>query len=509
MKLSKILSATLLFTGLGIFLTYCTKDDPLVQAPQITGVTPDSAYVADTVIIAGTNFSTTTADNTVHFNGSQAVVLKATSTSITTVVPDGATTGKVTVTIHNTSASTQNDFIILRKAITSFSPSSGIAGSSVVIVGSGFSTTPSSNVVKFNGVAATILTSTATAITATVPNGATTGKITVAVTGSNVILTSASDFIVPVPTITSFAPIHGIPGTNIIIAGTNFNSGNLSGNTVTINGTPASVTAATSTQLTVAIPVLATSGKISINVGGQSVNSISDFEVLKDIPREGLVAFYPFNGNAEDTSGNNLDGTAMGSPVSASDRFGMAGQAYAFDGVDDYITMGNPTALQISNKLTVAGWFNMNNTGVNSMMGLIVKIYFDPTAGNNPKRGYYISEDGNLSSPYLHTISYTADGQNFAVNQTSTISTPGTWMFLAFVTDGTSWSLYRDGISNTVSGTSANGNANPDGSLGDFVIGAYDGGFLFKGNADDVTIYNRALSSDEVNQLYTQTVSKY
>jgi hypothetical protein len=46
-----------------------------------------------------------------------------------------------------------------------------------------------------------------------------------------------------------------------------------------------------------------------------------------------------------------------------------------------------------------------------------------------------------------------------------------------------------------------------DGTLGNLVIGAYNGGFVFDGKIDDITIYNRALSAEEVMQLYEQTVS--
>jgi len=78
--------------------------------------------------------------------------------------------------------------------ITSFSPTSGAVGTSVTITGTNYSTTPASNVVKFNGTTATVTASTATSITTTVPTGATTGKITVEVGGQTA--TSTTDFTV-------------------------------------------------------------------------------------------------------------------------------------------------------------------------------------------------------------------------------------------------------------------------------------------------------------------------
>ncbi|TAD93715.1 MAG: hypothetical protein EAY75_00830, partial [Bacteroidetes bacterium] len=76
--------------------------------------------------------------------------------------------------------------------IASFTPASGGIGATVTITGTNFSTTASSNVVKFNGTAAIVTSATATSIVTTVPVGTTTGKITVEVAGKTA--TSASDF---------------------------------------------------------------------------------------------------------------------------------------------------------------------------------------------------------------------------------------------------------------------------------------------------------------------------
>jgi len=514
MKLSKLLLSVLIVAGLSIILSHCKKDNVDPNQLQITGFTPESGYVGDLVAISGRNFSSNVADNKVAFNGTSAFIVDANPTTITVAVPPGATTGKIAVAVNGTVVFSKDDFTVFLPAlgIASFTPTSGIAGSSVVISGNGFASVITDNVVKFNGVTATVTAASATMLTVMVPNGATTGPITVTVpnggSGTPITYTSQSNFTVPAPSISGFSPTHAIPGSTVTIAGSNFNSGSLSANTVTINGVSAPVIDGTSSHLTITVPASATTGKIAVTVGGQSTTSATDFEVLVDVPRDGLVAFYTFDGNAKDVSGNHLDGTINGSPTSTADRFGVANQAYAFSGSGDYINMGNPTALQISNKMTVAGWFNINNTGVSSMMALITKIFFDPAQGNNPRRGYAIVEDGNPSSPHVFTYAYTADGTNFTVNQNSAVITTGTWMFVAFVTDGTAWSIYRDDVA-PITGSSTNGNANPDGTLGDFVIGAYDGGFNFKGSADDITVYNRALSADEVSQLYKQTVSKY
>ncbi len=82
-------------------------------------------------------------------------------------------------------------------AITDFDPREGVEGTEVTVYGKGFSTTPSDNIVKFNGVQATVISSTATKIITSAPSGATTGKITV--TNSNGTATSLDDFIMSLP----------------------------------------------------------------------------------------------------------------------------------------------------------------------------------------------------------------------------------------------------------------------------------------------------------------------
>ena len=76
--------------------------------------------------------------------------------------------------------------------------------------------------------------------------------------------------------------------------------------------------------------------------------------------QQGLVAWYPFDGNASDISGNGNHGTVHGASISA-DRFGQENQAYFFDGVDDYIDLGNSTSLNPANLITVSAWVSCSS----------------------------------------------------------------------------------------------------------------------------------------------------
>ena len=69
----------------------------------------------------------------------------------------------------------------------------------------------------------------------------------------------------------------------------------------------------------------------------------------------GLVAYYPFNGNASDATGNGFNGIIYGGVNLASDRFGNANSAYIFNGVDGYIDIGQPLGSGPSS-LSYSGW---------------------------------------------------------------------------------------------------------------------------------------------------------
>jgi hypothetical protein len=107
---------------------------------------------------------------------------------------------------NNSSCGTYN--MIQGFSFTSFTPSSGYIGSTITLNGQGFSTTPANNTVKFNGVAATVLTATSTQITCSVPVGATTGKISVTVAGKT--KESGTSFLV-LPNASSVAEIINAP----------------------------------------------------------------------------------------------------------------------------------------------------------------------------------------------------------------------------------------------------------------------------------------------------------
>ena len=222
-------------------------------------------------------------------------------------------------------------------------------------------------------------------------------------------------------------------------------------------------------------------------------DSTSDSELLV-----GLVAYYPFNGNANDVSGNGNHGTVYNA-VLATDRLGNANSAYFFNGTDAKIQVSDTPSLRPPTALTVAAWVNINSVPFHYLR--IV------TKGNNVP--------DNFANYQL--ITGTATGFNpisdkqplFTMRTSERYGLPGPdsastiefgqWHHICGSWDGSYAKIYYDGqlVGSTPFGGSMSYDSNP------LVIGRdlfYNQSF--HGSIDEVRIYNRALSNVEVLKLY-------
>ncbi len=228
--------------------------------------------------------------------------------------------------------------------ITSFSPSSGQAGTSVLITGLDFDGATS---VQFNGteVSGFTVSPLGNQITTTVPTGATTGPITVTTqlgTG-----TSSTNFVVNAgPSITSFTPTSGPVGTVVTITGSNFTGAT----GVTFNGTAATgFTVNTDTQITAAVPTGATTGPIAVTTPSGTGTSSTSFTVTILPPV--ITSFSPTSGavgSLVTINGNNFTGVTsvrfngVDATFSINPLVGFTGPAEPMGG--GYNTGGEPGA---------------------------------------------------------------------------------------------------------------------------------------------------------------------
>jgi IPT/TIG domain/Phosphoesterase family len=156
-------------------------------APTITGVSPSSATVGSSVTISGSAFSGAVA---VTFDNTAAAFSVVSDSTITATVPSGALTGGISVTTPAGSGSSPATFGVVPK-ISSFSPNAGKIGATVTITGSAFT---GATAVTFNGAPAIFTVTSYSHITATVPAGATSGRIAVTTPGG--VGTSSASFTV-------------------------------------------------------------------------------------------------------------------------------------------------------------------------------------------------------------------------------------------------------------------------------------------------------------------------
>jgi hypothetical protein len=226
---------------------------------SITTWGPTMGPYGTNVTLHGVGFTT---GSTVQFNGIAATAVKFLSAAgLVATVPPTATTGPVTVSNASTpigTVSSVGSYTVtphVAPTITSFTPTSGITGTSVTITGTNFTAASS---VKFGSLAAPYTPQSATVIVAKVPAGAVARPISVT-TGVGT-ATSSTSF-TPTLSITSLSPSSGPAGTVVTITGLGFTSTS----SVKFNGSAATtVTFVSATQLNATVPATATSGAVAV-----------------------------------------------------------------------------------------------------------------------------------------------------------------------------------------------------------------------------------------------------
>ncbi len=206
----------------------------------------------------------------------------------------------------------------------------------------------------------------------------------------------------------------------------------------------------------------------------------------------GLVAYYPFTGNANDAIGSN-HGTVNGATLTT-DRFGNANSAYSFDGVDDFINLGNSSTFQFANQVTVSAWFKTTLTSGN--FKTLVSKWF--SGGTTPNGGTFsLSYETNG----LRVMLQNQSGQNL-IAQSNAMCNDDVWRMATFTWDGTNLRLFINGAQVAINTNAAFGP--PELNNRDVIIGSDTrfspgtGDRHFPGSLDDVKFYNTALSPTEV-----------
>ena len=246
---------------------------------------------------------------------------------------------------------------------------------------------------------------------------------------------------------------------------------------------------------------------VVINPGGTVTSSNASLSI-PNVPTgiwQGLVAYYPFNGNANDESGYKNDGTLVGNDRKFSfDRFGEQNSLFlnttsspspTLDGA--YVSAPRSPGLDFKNSFTLSVWMNIPDTVPGFYVHNILSGGQDSTSGNLRA----ISAGG---TDYLQFVCVQAGDTNY--NAVVVPAIRSKWWQFGVVRAGTNLSLFRNGVLIASSVMSTNLDNNPTIWLGRHIVPGQppgSGSYSMIGGIDDVRMYNRALASNEVAQLYS------
>ena len=214
----------------------------------------------------------------------------------------------------------------------------------------------------------------------------------------------------------------------------------------------------------------------------------------------GLVGYWKLDGNASDSSGKGKHGTLIGG-TPTKDRFGITGASLSFNGSSDYITLPTST-LAYNSSATYAAWIDPENlTQKGAILGHDTNNladYSDALCG-----GFWLKTSSFRGTVYSNT----------GYQVITTAATAGVWQHIVFVKDiaNSQIKLYKNGVLiSTVAFTPAT--LGVDGTvqcgLNRLMVARFNSSNTdgpqdkFNGYIDDVRIYNRALTADDVLALY-------
>ena len=211
-------------------------------------------------------------------------------------------------------------------------------------------------------------------------------------------------------------------------------------------------------------------------------------QVPNYVPTNGLVGYWPFNGNANDESGNGNHGTVNGATLT-SDRSGNSDKAFYFSsaGCDTRIDADVNTS-SIQEAYTFSYWF------LQTGQGCIAPRTFEFSTGQNAS-GFLQSQNWNN----YHSVTFIAGTAPY-----SSLICPapinGEWANITLTVNLTGAKLYFNGvIADSVSFNTNFLSLNGDMCMGRMNHPAYD---AHEGKLDDIGIWNRALSAQEISDLY-------
>jgi len=231
------------------------------------------------------------------------------------------------------------------------------------------------------------------------------------------------------------------------------------------------------------------------------INILLNFHFLYASSEEHLIAYYPFNGNVNDESGNNNHGQIYGPVLD----IGKLNKGYKFDG-DDYIDLGNSESLQLTKNFTIMLWVNISNEHNGSFVS---KTYGYP--GQERAIEFYISETSKSIVAYF----WNSSSQFFRGTTNSIEHLMNKWIHIVLQHDSSliehQMRIYINGEEQELTFNYETISSIPEikNTTETMKIGCFrpeDGEppviAFFKGMMDEIRIYNSVLSPNDIFKIY-------
>ena len=226
-------------------------------------------------------------------------------------------------------------------------------------------------------------------------------------------------------------------------------------------------------------------------------------QVPSYVPTNGLAGYWPFNGNANDESGNGNNGTINGTTL-ATDKNGNLNSAYSFDGTSNNIGLSQPFlgGVQVNSFTFYTRFKSIGSPVSGSAYNIWGKTFFwgEVNFGVAPDNTIYIAwANSNVGN------TYTQVGTNTGI-------TPNTWIDAVITFENSQVKIYINGVLQATTdsyGTNSLANFAQDANsskIGSRIFSGQTGSF-FNGIIDDFGIWNRALNQQEITNLYNSISS--
>ena len=204
---------------------------------------------------------------------------------------------------------------------------------------------------------------------------------------------------------------------------------------------------------------------------------------------DGLVAYYPMDGDATDASGNGLDGTVMGDPAWID---GALDGAIECDGEGDYVDVAHADALDITGAISLSLWIRPDAEDPEGQ-GLETAPMSKALSGASPSWSWQVRYGWGSAQPYM---AFTFNTSPRAWAYVGRNLDQGEWSHIACSADGETLTAYLNGMATESTAMGA-----ITSSPTPVLIGSDGWGSDWIGGIDEVAIYNRALSAEEVLYL--------